>query len=213
MQRGSVLHCSPLANGYQQLTLDYPTTVPILPGHYVLVENNYALSIMGFKNNTIDIILPPELPFSDRTTLLLSDLQGTPLEKPSKEIFYLIQIEQNGLAAGIFYLKQYKKDFKGLVLIGSQKHFPFMPCPSRQMISGIPSYVIASMPLLEDWGVPNRLASVEGLPGCFEGSVDELANIWLENNFSLQNFRNSHFSNTFPIPNIIKMTAYPPLSS
>jgi dihydroorotate dehydrogenase electron transfer subunit len=36
------------------------------------------------------------------------------------------------------------------------------------------------MPLLEDWGIPSRLASSKGYPGCFEGHVTELARRWLE---------------------------------
>ena len=36
------------------------------------------------------------------------------------------------------------------------------------------------MPLLDDWGVPSRLASFQGYPGCFEGYVTDLAHKWLE---------------------------------
>ncbi len=35
------------------------------------------------------------------------------------------------------------------------------------------------MPLLEDWGIASRLASPAGFPGCFEGTVAELAGVWL----------------------------------
>jgi dihydroorotate dehydrogenase electron transfer subunit len=35
------------------------------------------------------------------------------------------------------------------------------------------------MPLLEDWGLPSRLASLAGYPGCFVGYVTELAAHWL----------------------------------
>jgi dihydroorotate dehydrogenase electron transfer subunit len=35
------------------------------------------------------------------------------------------------------------------------------------------------MPLLEDWGVPSRLASGADFPGCFSGYVTELADHWL----------------------------------
>jgi dihydroorotate dehydrogenase electron transfer subunit len=35
------------------------------------------------------------------------------------------------------------------------------------------------MPLLDGWGVPSRLASLAGFPGCFEGYVTDLAAAWL----------------------------------
>ncbi|NNG12360.1 MAG: dihydroorotate dehydrogenase electron transfer subunit, partial [Halobacteria archaeon] len=40
--------------------------------------------------------------------------------------------------------------------------------------------VIAAMPLLEDWGVPSRLTSLQGFPGCFEGYITDLARSWLD---------------------------------
>ena len=35
------------------------------------------------------------------------------------------------------------------------------------------------MPLLEEWGIPCRLASQAELPGCFDGPVTALADAWL----------------------------------
>ena len=35
------------------------------------------------------------------------------------------------------------------------------------------------MPLLEEWGIASRLASTADLPGCFEGTVTDLADAWL----------------------------------
>jgi hypothetical protein len=48
------------------------------------------------------------------------------------------------------------------------------------MVPGLPPHVIATMPLLEDWGIACRLASQEGYPGCFDGFVTELAAGWIE---------------------------------
>ena len=67
-----------------------------------------------------------------------------------------------------------------LVLMGSEIPFPFRARPSRIMISGIPPGVIATMPLLEDWGIPCRLASLHGYAGCYEGFVTGLAKHWLD---------------------------------
>jgi dihydroorotate dehydrogenase electron transfer subunit len=67
-----------------------------------------------------------------------------------------------------------------LVLMGSEIPFPFRARPSQILVHGIPAETIACMPLLDDWGVPSRLASLSGFPGCFEGYVTDLAVAWLE---------------------------------
>ncbi|MEO5702994.1 MAG: dihydroorotate dehydrogenase electron transfer subunit, partial [Gammaproteobacteria bacterium] len=43
-----------------------------------------------------------------------------------------------------------------------------------------PEGVIAAMPLLEEWNIPSRLASLQAYPGCFEGYVTELARAYLD---------------------------------
>ena len=76
------------------------------------------------------------------------------------------------------HLKQ-TSDFTPVVLLGSEVPFPFRQQPSRIMLPGIPDGVIGSMALLEDWGIPSRLASLQGYPGCYEGYITDLARTWL----------------------------------
>jgi dihydroorotate dehydrogenase electron transfer subunit len=66
-----------------------------------------------------------------------------------------------------------------LVLLGSDTPFPFRPRPSVIVVPGIPTGIIACMPLLEEWGIASRLANTADLPGCFEGLVTDLADAWL----------------------------------
>jgi len=68
---------------------------------------------------------------------------------------------------------------KPLVILGSEVPFPFQARPSQHLVPGLPSGVIAAMPLLDDWGIPNRLASLQGYQGCFDGYVTDLARHWL----------------------------------
>jgi dihydroorotate dehydrogenase electron transfer subunit len=72
-----------------------------------------------------------------------------------------------------------RAEWKPLVLMGSEIPFPFQSRPSTILVPGIPDGVIASMPLLDGWGIPSRLASRSGFPGCFDGFVTELAATWL----------------------------------
>lgn len=69
--------------------------------------------------------------------------------------------------------------WKPLVLMGSELPFPFRVRPSTILVQGMPAEAIGCMPLLDEWGVPSRLASLSGFPGCFEGYVTELARTWL----------------------------------
>ncbi len=64
------------------------------------------------------------------------------------------------------------------VILGSEVPFPFQPVPSKILIPGLPDGIIAGMPLLDDWGVGSRLASLQGFSGCFEGYVTDLAQHW-----------------------------------
>lgn len=71
-------------------------------------------------------------------------------------------------------------DSRPFVILGSEVPFPFQARPSQILVPGMPDGVIGAMPLLEDWGIPSRLASLQGYPGCFEGYVTDLARHWLQ---------------------------------
>lgn len=70
-------------------------------------------------------------------------------------------------------------DAQPFAILGSEVPFPFQAKPSQIMVPGMPDGVIGAMPLLEDWGIPSRLASLQGYPGTFEGYVTDLARHWL----------------------------------
>ena len=70
--------------------------------------------------------------------------------------------------------------WKPLVLMGSEVPFPFRTRPSTILVPGMPDGAIAAMPLLEEWGIPSRLATLAGYPGCFDGYVTDLAAAWLD---------------------------------
>ena len=87
-----------------------------------------------------------------------------------------------GIPPMVFLADHLHRDphWKPLVLMGSEVPFPFDARPSAIMVPGLPPDVIAAMPLLEDWGVASRLASLQGYPGCFEGYITDLARHWLD---------------------------------
>jgi len=76
-------------------------------------------------------------------------------------------------------LKKHRNLYQPFMILGSEVPFPFTAQPSQFIIPGAPSDVTATMPLMEDWNIPCRLASMQGYPGCYEGYVTDLARLWL----------------------------------
>lgn len=114
------------------------------------------------------------------------DLIG-PIGKPFKLTEYKKYPLLIGGGVGIppmFFLAEHMtgtaKGIKPFVIMGSEVPFPFTAKPSQIMLDGLPEGIIASMPLLEDWGIPSRLTSLQGYSGCYNGYVTDLASLWLD---------------------------------
>jgi len=75
---------------------------------------------------------------------------------------------------------RYNEQIRPFVILGSEVPFPFQLRPSEILIPSVPDGVIAGMPLLEEWGIANRLASMQDFAGCFQGYVTDLARYWLD---------------------------------
>jgi dihydroorotate dehydrogenase electron transfer subunit len=86
-----------------------------------------------------------------------------------------------GMPPMVFIAESLKgADRQPFVVLGSEAPFPFASRPSQFLLPGIPEGVIAAMPLLEDWGIPSRLSSLQGYAGCHHGYVTDLGRCWLE---------------------------------
>jgi dihydroorotate dehydrogenase electron transfer subunit len=85
-----------------------------------------------------------------------------------------------GMPPIIFLAEELRRsDRQPLVILGSEVPFPFRARPSSILVPGVPDGVIGTMPLLEDWNIPCRLATRKGYPGCFDGYLTDLAHHWL----------------------------------
>ena len=133
---------------------------------YKIVGKGTALLSEKGPGDNISVLGPIGRPFcssaSRPRTLLLGGGVGMP-----PMIFLAEQLgNQNG--------------YSPLVLLGSEVPFPFPQQPSQILVPGIPEGVIGAMPLLEDWGIPSRLASLQGYAGCYQGYITDLARNWLD---------------------------------
>ena len=107
---------------------------------------------------------------------------GTPFELHPERPKPLLIGGGVGMPPMIFIAQslQQNRDYQPFVILGSEVPFPFQATPSQMVIPGMPDGVIGTMPLLEDWGIPTRLTSLQGYPGCHEGYVTDLARLWLK---------------------------------
>ncbi len=76
-------------------------------------------------------------------------------------------------------LREIKGAYRPLVILGSEVPFPFTVQPSKIIVPGVDCDVTGAMALLEAWGIPSRMASRQGYPGCLDGDVTDLARQWL----------------------------------
>lgn len=65
--------------------------------------------------------------------------------------------------------------FQLSVLMGSEVPFPFETCVSSLDAGTLPAAATHGLALLEQWGIPSRLASNARLPGTYAGFVSALA--------------------------------------
>ena len=77
------------------------------------------------------------------------------------------------------YLRQQGGDWAPLAILGSELPFPFELQASNIKTPWLDEEVNATMPLLENWNIPCRLATLAGFDGCFDGYVTDLADKWL----------------------------------
>jgi dihydroorotate dehydrogenase electron transfer subunit len=87
-----------------------------------------------------------------------------------------------GIPPMIFLAEQVHADraLQPLVLMGSEVPFPFELAESQLQVPGVGKPATHAVALLEEWGVPSRLASNAGLAGAHRGYLTDLARDALE---------------------------------
>jgi len=87
-----------------------------------------------------------------------------------------------GIPPMVFLAEQLKNDdtdWQPLVIMGSEIPFPFAIEESAIVTNWLPANIVSTMPLLERWNIPTRLASLAEFDGCYRGYVTDLAREWL----------------------------------
>jgi dihydroorotate dehydrogenase electron transfer subunit len=134
---------------------------------YKIVGQGLRLLSQKEPGATISVLGPIGQPFrlspERRNTLLIGGGVGIP-----PMVYIADWIRQDG------------GDWQPFAVLGSEIPFPFELQESALAVAGIPGEVSSTMPLLESWGIPARLTSLQGYEGCFDGYVTVLADAWLD---------------------------------
>jgi dihydroorotate dehydrogenase electron transfer subunit len=87
-----------------------------------------------------------------------------------------------GIPPMIFLAEQARanRQLRPLVLMGSEVPFPFELVESKLPVAGVGKPATHAVALLEQWGVPSRLASNAGLDGAHRGYITDLARAALQ---------------------------------
>jgi len=88
-----------------------------------------------------------------------------------------------GIPPMIFIADEMRREsgnWRPLAILGSEIPFPFDLQSSNLPVAGVDDAVSSTMPLLERWGIPARLTSLQGYEGCYNGYVTALAERWLQ---------------------------------
>lgn len=165
----TVIATHSLAHGWRQVTLrlDSPRFPLLEPGQWLTHPRTPLAFLSQPDAQTLQLILP-ESPLPDSLHEL--QIEGQPLSFPDEAPFILVGHGLSGLGGILAALRQrpYLPHCKGVLLnLSDLDTLPFQPVPSRFWSPDLPADMIATLPLIEDWGWPARLIHPH-MPGCGE---------------------------------------------
>lgn len=172
--------------GWHWLRLSVPDLATALaPGHAVLIgAQPWSVIRADGARGTVECLAAAGEPPAPGSVITVCGPTGRAFDPATASPRALLVGDLQGLAALVFLADRLRRApgrIKVLLLLeAGPQGAPFEPAPSRIIVPDLPSWVVAAIPLCEDWGVPSRLAAPAGGPGCFEGSVTELAERWLD---------------------------------
>jgi hypothetical protein len=178
---------SPVAGGWRLLRLQQAAlAAEVRPGQRVAVSTAGS-RLEGYVSHSRDDWVALLAPPADATAARLPLHAGLDVEGPLGDGWRETVTEQpavvlasgSGIGAALYMIERLDPPPR-LVLLGSGGlPLPFRPLPSSYVIAGLPPPVIAAAPMLEQRRIPSRIADTGGRPGCFEGPVIALFELWL----------------------------------
>lgn len=167
-----------LADGRQLHRIHHPLAAALLPGQQLRDRCN---CFPVFRHNpeqlTIDIVCVPDADIDHAGLHIVG--QAWPQPSPDKPILILSHNDEIFAALHLLAGWSPAQRKRTWLLSAFDQRLPFRPAPSKFLLPDMPPGVIAALPLLEDWGVISRIASLQDAsmqdtPGCFNGTLEQL---------------------------------------
>lgn len=174
-----------VSNGWRLLRLAWSEAAPA-PGQWLELHATgqsvrLPVSHASNRENWLALLAPPSLApalagWTPQTRIDVDGPHGPALQATGEPPVLLAA--DAGIPAALFFAETAPVKPR-LTLLGGRHLPPFRPVPTQFVLAGLPPEAIAAAPMLEAQAVPSRLAQAEDRPGCFEGSVVELLQLWL----------------------------------
>lgn len=161
-----------LADGRTLCRLQSTLATQLLPGQKLL---NGECVWPVFRHHpsaqTIDVVVAANASSLSSSLVVI----GTPLAIDTEQHLRVIT-HNDGIFALLHFLFQQPERVRQRISVIAQfdSDLPFQPCPSRFFSAALPAGVIAALPLLDDWGIFNRIVHHSAV-GCFDGNVAQLS--------------------------------------
>lgn len=182
---GHVLAHQDYPGDYTLLRVTTDLAGSLQPGHSLQLDTTlWPVLYPAPERGWVDCLLRHAPPLAVSATIRLAGPVGEPFALAAATPRALLLADGAGIAPIVFLarvLRNRQPRVKPFALLSLTPPLPFRAQPSRIMTPGLPTEVIAALPLLEDWSIPSRIVCPgEYQPGCFEGEVMALARSWLD---------------------------------
>lgn len=162
---------TPLSGGWHQISLTLSAPWVLEPGSR-LQWGNCRLAPWRVNGTQLDCLCQQRPSDTDGAMPQLIK-QGNPLGHLPAHPSLLLAGNGLGMADVLLAASHLRTHTAQCLILLAGNTFPFQPKPARILVPELPQ-LIAANPLLEDWGFANRLISPDGLPGCFDGTLDDI---------------------------------------
>lgn len=181
MSDARILGNGELNEGWRLVRVQRPTDAPLpAPGQWYWLEHNGERWVLPVHRapagaDWVAGLIPPDQDAERLRPEAVIDLtgpEGEPLPSVTDGAALIV-----GSGAGVgaaLALAEAIEPLPWLVLLDASRGIPGRICPSRFMVRCLPAEAMAGVASLERAGIPSRIASPEGRPGCFEGSGSDM---------------------------------------
>ena len=161
-----------LSDGRQLLRVAHPFATSIAPGQ-MIADGALRLPLLRHDatQGTVDIVVYDATALTTANWRVVGDILAPP---PASNTLRFIT-HDDAIFTALHALMMWPRELRKQCTVISvfTAALPFRPGPSRLFAPHFPSHAIAALPLLEDWGVFNRIVHPNS-PGCYDGELTDL---------------------------------------